>query len=66
MYQPNKSPRTKEEIVNRILSYDFDGDLRHLGPDIEIERASAQSFYLHCRDINRTYEVIIRIPKQLH
>lgn len=61
-----RSPRTKEELLNKMLSYDFDGDLRKLGENVRITRASANSLLLTFPDLDRAYEVCVRIPRGEH
>lgn len=58
-----KCPQTKEEFVNKILSYDFDGDIRKLGDNARIERATPQSFFVYFPDIDRRYELTVSIPR---
>lgn len=58
-----RDPKTKEDFVNRILSYDFDGDIRHLGQgDAKLERTGAQSFRLTFQS-GKTFELVVRIPR---
>lgn len=58
-----RDPKTKEAFVDRILSYDFDGDIRHLGQgDAKLERTGPQSFRITFQS-GRTYELVVRIPR---
>lgn len=57
------APRTKEELLNKMLSYDFNGDIRTLGEGARIERTAANALTLHFPEIGRTYELVARIPR---
>lgn len=59
-----KCPQTKEDFVNRILSYDFDGDIRKMGGEgTRIERAGPQSFFVYFPELDRKYELTVSIPR---
>lgn len=62
----NKAPRTKEELMNKMLSYDFDGDIRKLGPNARLERVNANALALTFPDIGRTYVLSVHIPKDMN
>lgn len=59
-----RDPRTKEEFLDRMLSYDFDGDIRHLGVgEATIQRASANSVWVRFPTSERDYLLTIRLPR---
>lgn len=64
-YVPRTDPKTKADLLNRMLQVDFSGDLHDLGADrlVEIRRQSEQSLLLTFPTSGRQYEVIIRCPK---
>lgn len=62
-----RSPRTKSELLDKILSYNFDGDLRHLAPDpslASIQRAAPNVLKLDFRDTDAHFELVVRKPRQ--
>lgn len=63
MARQTRDPRTKEELLNKMLSYDFDGDIRHLGENVQIERTSPNTMTLHFPNLGKTYELMVRIPR---
>ena len=63
-YQGTRSPRTKEELVNKILSYDFNGDIRTLGEGVSLVRTKPHIVSLRFPDIDRAYELVVRIPRE--
>lgn len=59
-----RDPRTKEELLDRMLSFDFDGDIRHLGAEPAlIKRAGANRLTLTFPNTGRTYELSVHIPR---
>jgi hypothetical protein len=57
-------PKTKREVVDRLLSFDFDGDIRSIGREpATLKRTSEQSFAIHFPDSDRTYELSVHIPR---
>lgn len=57
-------PKTKREVVDRLLSYDFEGDIRQIGETpAKLERTGAQSFRVTFPESGRTYEFLVRIPR---
>lgn len=63
---PPKSagPRSKEELLNKMLSYDFSGDIRELGEGARIERVSPNTMRLTFPEIDRVYEISVHIPRE--
>lgn len=59
-----KPPASKRELINRILSHDFDGDLRHLGEGARISRVDAQTIEVRFDDIDRTFLLSAHIPRE--
>lgn len=63
-YNRNRDPRTKEELLDRMLSFDFDGDIRHLGKEnASIHRIARNKIELRFPDSDRTYELTVRLPR---
>lgn len=59
-----RDPRTKGEVVDRLLSFDFQGDLRDIGgAHATIERTGPQSFLLRFPETGRAYEFVVRLPR---
>lgn len=59
----NRDPRTKEELLDRMMSFDFDGDIRNLGAEqATIVRTAPNRIELRFKD--RTYELQVRIPRE--
>lgn len=59
-----RDPRTKEELLDRMLSYDFDGDIRHLGAEeATIQRAAPNAVWLRFPDSGRSYLLSVRLPR---
>lgn len=59
------APRTKEEVINRLLSRDFDGDLSNLGEPTQIRRTAPHIIELSFPRLGRTYELSVRIPRDV-
>lgn len=58
-----RDPQTKREVIDRMLSFDFTGDIRDIGEGkARLERVSPQSFLLTFPS-GRTYEFVVRIPR---
>lgn len=64
MRRETKDPRTKEELLNKLLSYDFNGDVRTLGEGTQIKRVDPQTLHVTFPKIGRTYEIAVRIPRE--
>lgn len=58
-----KPPVSKRELINRLLSHDFDGDLRHLGEGARISRVDANTVEVRFDKINRTFLLSAHIPR---
>lgn len=60
-----RDPRTKEELLNRMFSIDFNGDIRTLGvrPGT-LERISRNAARIHFPDSGITFELVIRRPRE--
>lgn len=60
-----RDPRTKEELFDRMLSYDFDGDIRHLGVEpASIVRTSPNKLLLTFPDSGVTFELEVHRPRE--
>ena len=57
------APRTKEELLNRLLSRDFDGDISKLGESTHLRRVAPHIIELSFPEIGKTYELSVRIPR---
>lgn len=65
---PNRSrdPRTKEELLDRMMSFDFDGDIRHLGVEVaSITREGPNRLRLVFPNSGKAFELSIHIPREL-
>jgi hypothetical protein len=58
-----RPPMSKRELVNRLLSNDFDGDFRHLGAGARVSRLSASSVEIRFDNIDRTFILSTHIPR---
>lgn len=59
-----RDPRSKEELLDRMLSYDFDGDIRHLGAQpASIVRQGPNRLLLAFPDSGKTFELEVHIPR---
>lgn len=57
-------PKTKEQFVDRILSYDFDGDFTALGVyRAQLTRLSPNKFSLKFPATGQNYELIVKKPR---
>lgn len=57
-------PRTKEAVLDRMLSYDFDGDIRHLGVEpARLTRTARNRMLLTFPTSGITYELTVRRPR---
>jgi hypothetical protein len=65
MYQRTKrDPRTKEEVLDRMLSYDFDGDVRNVGAEqARLTRTAANKLLLTFPATGITYELEVHRPR---
>lgn len=60
-----RDPKTKEDILNRMLSYDFDGDIRHLGEEpAQITRTGAHTLRLTFPASGRVFDVSVHRPRE--
>lgn len=62
-------PRTKEQLLNRLLSYDFDGDLANIGESrAAITRTAANRVDIRFPTTGQHFALIVRKPrvKPLH
>lgn len=60
----NRDPRTKEELFDRMLSFDFDGDIRNLGAEpARLVRLAPNRLALEFPASGRTYELAVKIPR---
>lgn len=60
----NRDPRTKQELLDRMMSFDFDGDIRHLGAeDAQLKRLAPNRVELRFPASDRTFELSVRIPR---
>lgn len=58
-------PRTKEELLDRMLSFDFDGDIRHLGAkQASIVRQGPNRLLLSFPNSGRVFELSVHIPRE--
>ena len=64
MSYPQKPPTSKRDLMNRILSYDFDGDIRTLAPGASIVRRSPSVLELYFPETNKTFILSIHIPRE--
>lgn len=58
-----KPPVSKRELINRLLSQDFNGDLRNLGEGARISRVNPQTIELRFDDIGKTFLLTAHIPR---
>lgn len=60
-----RDPRTKEELLDRMLSYDFDGDIRHLGVEpASIVRVGPNTLRLSFPDSGTVFELSVHRPRE--
>lgn len=58
-----REPRTKEELLDRMLAHDFDGDLKSVvGEGTSIVREAANKVLIHTAT-GRSYELVVRLPR---
>lgn len=59
-----RDPRTKEELLDRMLSFDFDGDIRHLGAEpAQLSRIAPNRLELKFPISGRCYELSVKLPR---
>lgn len=60
-----RDPRTKEELLDRMLSFDFDGDIRHLGVETaSVVRSGPNRLLLSFPDSGVTFELTVHRPRE--
>lgn len=60
----NREPRTKQELLSRILSMDFSGDLRTLSPSgAQLKRTAPNKLEVVLPTSGKRFEIVIRRPK---
>lgn len=60
-----RDPRTKEDFLDRLLRYDFDGDIRNIGAEpARVERTAANTLRLTFPDTGTTYEISVHRPRE--
>jgi hypothetical protein len=65
MARMKRDPRTKEEFLDRILRFDFDGDVRNIGAEpATIVRTGANSLLLTFPDSGVTFELSVHRPRE--
>ena len=58
-------PRTKEDFVNRLLSYDFNGDFTDLGEEAAVvTRETAYCFTVKFPHTSQKYEIAVSKPRK--
>jgi hypothetical protein len=61
----NRDPRTKEELLDRMMSFDFDGDIRHLGVEAaSIVRVSPNTLRLSFPASGTVFELSVHRPRE--
>lgn len=59
-----RDPRTKEAVLDRMLSYDFTGDIRDIGAETaRLTRTGANRMLMTFPATGITYELVIRRPR---
>lgn len=57
-------PRTKEEFLDRLLRYDFDGDIRSIGAEpASLVRTGPNSLEISFPKSGKTYELTVHRPR---
>lgn len=65
MARVKRDPKTKEQLLDRMLSYDFDGDIRHLGEEpATIVRQGPNSLLLTFPASGVTFELSVHRPRE--
>jgi hypothetical protein len=65
MARVKRDPKTKEQLLDRMLSFDFDGDIRHLGEDTaSIVRTGANTLLLTFPTSGITFELEVHRPRE--
>lgn len=61
--QAQRDPRTKRELVDRLMSYDFGGDFRNLGAlGVDVLRKADNKVTLRFKESGQEFELTIRKP----
>lgn len=59
----HRDPRTKSELVNRMMSYDFTGDFRNIGEEgVNVVRVASNKVQLHFKASGQQFELVVRKP----
>lgn len=58
-----KAPVSKRELINRMLSNDFDGDFRNLGEGARVSRVKDHIVEIQFPAIGRTFLLSAHIPR---
>lgn len=62
---PKRDPKTKEQLLDRMLSYDFNGDIRQLGAEpARIERIGANALRLTFPDTDTVFDLTVHRPRE--
>ncbi len=56
-------PMSKRDLLDRMLSDDFDGDFRNLGHGCQVSRVNASTIKLRFDVIDRTFLLSAHIPR---
>lgn len=56
-------PKTKEDILDRLTRIDFDGDLRHLGQNVGVQRLKAHVLSLYFPNSGKTFLLTVHKPR---
>lgn len=60
----NREPRTKQELLSRLLSMDFSGDLRTLSPSgAQLKRVAPNRLEVVLPTSGKKFELVVRRPK---
>lgn len=59
----HKDPRTKEEFLNKMLAFDYDGDIRKIGGGTSIVRLAPHIVRLTFPETGRTFDLEVHIPR---
>jgi hypothetical protein len=60
----SRDPSTKEELLDRMLRYDFKGDIRELGAEeASLTRLAANRLQLRFPKSGKVYELTVHRPR---
>lgn len=58
-----REPRTKEDVLNRMTSMDFDGNLKNLGENVQLKRIKRHVLQIFFGNSGQAFNLTVHKPR---